>query len=87
MECRQGLVQSMLVALEIKTETGCGDDVEIEALKRESPVPAQLGDAVTDTRQRVLGQIDEYRPWGMDFEAAEAGGAGSHGDRQIQPHH
>ena len=87
MECSQGLVQSMLVALEIKAETGCGDDVEIEVLKRESAVLTQLGHAVTYTRQRVLGQIDEYRSRGMDLEAAEAGGTGSHGDREIQPHH
>ncbi len=87
MECGQGLVESMLVALEVKAETRCGDDVEIEALKRESAVLTQLGDTVTDTRQRVLGQIDEYRSRGMDLEAAETGGTGSHGDRQIQPHH
>jgi len=87
LDFRQRLVESMLVALEIKAETGCGDDVEIEALKRKSAVQTQLGDAVTDTRQRVFGQIDEYRSWGMDLEAVEAGGSGSHGDRQIQPHH
>jgi hypothetical protein len=84
---RQGLVQSIPVAIEIKAESGCGDDVEIKALKRESAVQTQLGDAIADTRKGVFGQIDEYRSGGMDLKAAEAWGSGSHGDRQIQPQH
>jgi len=87
LEFGQRLLQSVPVAIEVKTEAGSGDDVEIEAVKREPSVLTQLGDAVTDTRQRVLGQIDEYRSRGMDLESAEAGGTGGHRDRQIQPHH
>jgi hypothetical protein len=86
-ECLQGLLQSAAVALEVQAEAGGGDDVEIEAAQGESSVPAQLIDAVADVGERVLGEVDKHRTGSVDLEAAEAGGPGGDGDRQIEPHH
>jgi hypothetical protein len=56
--------------IEVKAEAGCGDDVEIEVAQCESAVPAQLSDAVADAGQRVLGEVDDHRPRGVDLEVA-----------------
>jgi len=84
LEGLEGVVQGDLVALEIEAEAGCGNGVEVEAGEGEAPVLTELGDAVTELGQGVLGEVDQGGPRGVDLEAAEAGGAGGHRDRQIQ---
>jgi hypothetical protein len=78
-ERREGPVQSAPVGLEVETEAGCGDDVKVEAVERESSVCAELSDAVAELVGRVLGEIDEGGARGVDLEATEAGGGGSDG--------
>jgi len=87
LECGQSLVQSALIALEVKTKSWDSDDVELEAFQRESSVPAQLVDTITDVRQGVFGEIDDHRSRGVDLEAAQASGSGCHRDRQIESQH
>lgn len=84
LEGLEGGIQSVPVTLEVEAEGGCGDDVEIEAGEGEAPVLAELGDAVAELGQGVLGEIDHGGPRGVDLEATEAGGAGGDRDREIQ---
>lgn len=59
--------------------------MEVEVGERELPVRADLGDAVTELVGRVLGEVDDSGPRGVDVEAAETGGAGCDGDGEIEP--
>jgi hypothetical protein len=72
-ERREGGVKGAAVAVEIEAQAGSGDDVKLEGGEREAAVLAELSDAVSQVRQRVLGEIDDDRPRGVDLEAADAG--------------
>ena len=69
LERHQCLLQSTAVALEVEAEAGSGDDVEIEVAQCEPSVLTQLSDALADAGQRVLSEVDDHRPRGVDLEA------------------
>ena len=79
-ECRaeplHGVVESELVALGIEAQAVSSDDLQVEAGQLEAAVAAQVGDAVANARQSILGEIDQSGSGGLDREAAEGRGAG-----------
>ena len=80
----QRLVQSALVAFGVEAQAGSGDDVQVEARKRDVSVLTQLRDAVADAGQGILGEIHDGRSGGVDREAPESRRAGRHRDGQIK---
>lgn len=75
---RQRGVERLSISLGVEPQARRGDDVQVELGKRQGSVLAQLGDAPTDLRQRVLGEVDQRRPGRLDLESAQARRARGH---------
>jgi hypothetical protein len=84
LEGSEGVIEGDLIALEVEAETGSGDDVEVEAGEGEAAVVGELVDAVAELGEGVLGEIDDGGSRGIHLEVAEAGGAGSHRDGEVE---
>ncbi len=85
LEGSEGLLERLAILLQVEAQTGCGDHVQVELVETQAAMLAQLVDAIPHGVQCVLGQVGDHGPRGIDLEALEAGGAGSHGDGHLQP--
>ena len=83
-DASHGVVESELVALGIEAQAVGGDDVQIEAGQLDAAMAAQLGDAVADAGQSILGEIHQSGTGGLDREATEGRGAGGDRDGEIK---
>ena len=83
-DASHGLVQSGLVTLGIEAQAVGRDDVQIEAGQLDATVAAQLGDAVADAGQSILGEIHQGGSGGLDREPSEGRGAGRDRDSEIK---
>lgn len=82
---REGPRETLLIGREIEPDGGCGDDVDIESREVERAMHADGTDALTDARERVLGEVDEGRAAIIDGEAIEKGRARCDADGHVEP--
>ena len=79
-----GLIETGAVGLEIETQAGRGDHLDVEFGEADTGGGADTFEAATDDMERVLGGIEQDPAGTGDREAPQAGGAGGDGDRQIE---
>ena len=79
-----GVVESELVALGIEAQPVSSDDLQVEAGQIEAAVAAQVGDAVADAWQSILGEIHQGGSGGVDREPPEGGSAGRDRDGEVK---
>ena len=84
LEIREGLVEGALVVGAVEAKTRSRDDVKVQGAEGEPPVAAEVGHPVSNSRQGILGEVDDGGAGAHDLEATEAGGAGGDGDGDIE---
>ena len=84
LEGGDGLLETRAVGLEIEAQAGRGDHLDVEFGESGAGGGTDAVEAVADDVQRVFGGIEQDPTGPRDREAAQAGGAGGDGDRQIE---
>ena len=84
LEGGDGLLETRAVGLEIETQAGCGDHLDVEFGETGAGGGADAFKASADDMQRVLGGIEQDPTGPRDREAAQAGDSGGDGDGQIE---
>ena len=80
-----GLSEPPLIARQVESDGGCGDDADGQSGELEAAVVRDTGEALFDHGRRVLRHVDEDMPGLGDGEGVEAGGTAGHGDGEIEP--
>ena len=84
LEGGDGFLETRAVGLEIEAQAGRGDHLDVEFGESGSGGGTDAVEALADDVQRVFGGIEQDPTGPRDREAAQAGGSGGDGDRQIE---
>jgi hypothetical protein len=79
-----GLIETCAIGLEIETQAGRGDHLDVEFGETDAGGGTDAFEAAADDVQCVFGRIEQDAAGAADREAAQARDAGSDGDGQIE---
>ena len=80
----KGVAQTVLVGVEVETQTGGRDDVTGQGGELDAAVAAQAAQAGLDGGGGVLGHVEEGRAGVVDVEGVEAWGGGGDGESEVE---
>src|SRR5580692_2283376 len=84
LERGNGLFQAFAVGLDIETQAGRGDDLDVDIGEADAGGGTDAVEAAPDDMRRVLGGIEEDPARPGHGEAAQAGSAGGDRDGQVE---
>jgi hypothetical protein len=78
-------IEALLVALQIEPHGRRRDDVKVESCEIEAAMGTEGAEALADTREGVLGEVDEGRASVVDGEAIETRGTRRDAEGDVEP--
>ena len=86
LERRDGVLEAGAIGTQVQTQRGGGDDLDVQIAQRDAGGGADAVEALAHDGQSVLCGVQQHPAGTGDGEAAQARGAGRHGDGKLEGH-